>query len=132
MRTFLALLFTCLGLLLLAAGCGGGDDEDETEGGAQQEAPQPAPTGGTSVTMNENLFAPKSVTVKRGDTVKWTNDDPVGHDVTQTSGPGRKFKSGPAGGLNQDDTFTHTFTTTGRFGYVCTVHAGMEGTVVVR
>ena len=65
--------------------------------------------------------------MSKGGTVKWTNDDSVGHDVTASS-----FKSGAAGGIKQGDTFEQTFDTAGTFSYRCTVHPGMNGTVVVK
>ena len=41
------------------------------------------------------------------------------------------FKSGSAGGIGGGQTFKHAFTKAGTFSYVCTVHPGMKGTVVV-
>ena len=82
--------------------------------------------------MKNIQFSPKTVTISKGGSVKWTNDDSVGHDVTQKGGPGPSFRSGSAGGLSQGASFKHTFTTAGTFKYVCTVHPGMEGTVVVK
>jgi plastocyanin len=67
------------------------------------------------------------VTVKAGDKVTWTNKDSVGHDVT-----GDNFKSGDSGGLQNGDTFSHTFDKKGKFDYVCTVHPGMTGSVTVK
>jgi plastocyanin len=64
--------------------------------------------------------------VKAGDTVTWTNNDTVGHDVT-----GDDFGSGDPGALQNGDTFEFTFEKAGTFDYVCTVHPGMEGTVKV-
>jgi plastocyanin len=127
MRTFVALLFSCLALMLLAAGCGGGDDEEE------EAAPPPPPAAkGPTVSMKDTKFDPQSITVERGATVKWTNEDSVGHDVTKKSGPGPDFKSGSPGGLSKGDTFTRKLTTSGTYGYVCTVHPGMEGSIVVK
>jgi plastocyanin len=125
-------LVTCLALGLVAAGCGGGDDNG---GGGSSSSEQPAKpaksggggAGGAQVTMKDIKFNPGSVTVKKGGTVTWTNDDSVGHDVTADS-----FKSGDAGGIQSGQTFKHTFDKAGTFKYVCTVHPGMEGTVVVK
>jgi plastocyanin len=134
MRTWLALLFACLALGLVAAGCGD-DDDDGGGGGGGGGAATEQPSGdgggggggaGTDVTMEGIAFNPAEVTISVGDTVTWTNEDSVGHDVT-----GDDFKSGAAGGLAQGDTFEHTFEKAGTFDYVCTVHPGMEGTVKV-
>jgi copper binding plastocyanin/azurin family protein len=49
------------------------------------------------------------------------------HDVTNKS-----FKSGSAGGIEPGQSFKHKFAKAGTFKYVCTVHPGMQGTVVVK
>ena len=131
MTKFLAALFACLVFGVVAAGCGG-DDNGGGGGGGGGEQKQPATSGGgggktVDVTMKDIQFNPKTVTVPVGGTVKWTNDDSVGHDVT-----GSDFKSGAAGGLSGGDTFEQSFKKAGTFKYECTVHPGMEGTVTVK
>jgi plastocyanin len=125
----LLLVLCVVGLAL--AGCGG-DDESANK----KPAPQPSSSGGgggnPSVVMKNIQFAPASVTVKKGGTVKWTNDDSVGHDVTKKGGPGPKFSSGSAGGMQSGDTFQQKFTTAGTIQYVCTVHPNMKGTITVK
>jgi plastocyanin len=137
MKRWLALLLACLALGLVVAGCG--DDDDDSgggNGGANTE--QPADEGGgedgggedggggAEVSLEGIQFNPEEVTVKVGDSVTWTNNDSVGHDVT-----GDDFRSGDAGGMQNGDTFEQTFDEAGSFDYVCTVHSGTEGTVVV-
>jgi amicyanin len=133
MTRWLALLLACLALGLVAAGCGG-DDDDEGGGNGAATTEQPADEGGggggggggSEVSMEGIQFQPAEVTVGVGDTVTWTNDDSVAHDVTADS-----FSSGEGGGMASGDTFEQTFDEAGTFDYVCTVHPGMEGTVVV-
>jgi plastocyanin len=140
MKRWLLLLLACAALSLVVAGCGG-DDDDGGGGGAQNDE-QPAESGGgggaekesgggagggTQVAMKGIKFNPASVRVSAGDTVTWTNNDSVGHDVT-----GDGFKSGDPGGLQNGDTFKHTFPKAGTFDYVCTVHPGMAGSVKVK
>jgi plastocyanin len=138
MKKWLLLLLACLALGLVVAGCGGDDDDDG--GGDAQSSEQPAESGGggeeesggggaggTQVVMEGIKFNPASATVSAGDTVTWTNDDSVGHDVT-----GDGFKSGDPGAMQNGDTFEHTFDKAGTFDYVCTVHPGMEGSVKVK
>lgn len=137
MKRWLLLLLACVALGLVVGGCGGDDDDDD---GGAQKSEQPAESGGggdkqsgggagsgTQVVMQGIKFDPASVTVSAGDTVTWTNEDSVGHDVT-----GDGFKSGDPGGLQNGDTFEHTFDKAGTFDYVCTVHPGMEGSVKVK
>ena len=131
-KRVLVLLLGCLALALVAAGCGGDDDDNGGGGGGGggnnggAEAPA-ATSGGAQVSMKDIKFNPGTVNVKVGDTVTWTNDDSVGHDVT-----GDGFKSGDPGGLSQGDTFKHTFDKAGTFKYSCTVHPGMTGEVDVK
>jgi plastocyanin len=131
MKRWLALLLACLALGLVVAGCG---DDDDDDGGDAQTTEQPAEesggddgaNAGGEVVMKEIKFVPPELTVAAGDTVTWTNEDTVGHDVT-----GDSFSSGDAGGLQNGDTFKFTFKKAGTFDYVCTVHPGMEGSVTV-
>jgi plastocyanin len=140
MTKWLALLCACLALGLVLAGCGGDDEGggDEAAGGETTEEQPAGDEGGAaapksaSVSMKDITFEPADVTVSKGATVTWSNDDSVGHDVTKTGGPGGSFKSGSPGGMGSGDTFEHTFDTAGKIEYVCTVHPGMEGTVTVR
>jgi len=130
MMRSLALLFACLALGLVVAGCGGGDDNGDSGNADTKEQPAPKAEGeggGAAVSMKDIKFNPGEVTIKPGDTVSWTNDDSVGHDVT-----GDNFKSGDPGALQQGDTFKHKFDKAGTFDYVCTVHPGMKGTVLVQ
>jgi len=132
MTRWLALLLACMALGLVAAGCGDDDDDDGGGGGGAETTEQPAGGGdgggggGTEVSEEGTAFKPAEVTVSAGDTVTWTNNDSVAHDVTADS-----FSSGEPGGMAPGDNFKHTFQEAGTFDYVCTVHPGMEGTVVV-
>jgi plastocyanin len=137
MTRWLAMLLACLALGLMVAACGDDDDDDgggngaaTTEepagGGGDDDAGGGGGGGGSEVSMEGIAFEPAEVTVAVGDTVTWTNNDSVAHDVTADS-----FSSGEPGGMAGGDTFEHTFEEAGSFDYVCTVHPGMDGTVVV-
>jgi plastocyanin len=117
------LLVTCgvLSALLIAAGCGsGGGGSTVTSSSAL-----------TKVDMKGSQFDPETLTVKKGSTVEWVNQDSVDHDVTKNTGPGPRFSSG-SGNLGNGDTYKVTFNTPGTISYECTVHPGMTGTIVVR
>jgi plastocyanin len=130
MTRFLTLLIACLALGLVVAGCGGDDDG----GGSASTTEQPASTTGgggapksAEVSMKDISFQPETVTVAKGGTVTWKNDDSVGHDVTADG-----FKSGDPGDMGGGDTYKHTFKQSGTFDYVCSAHPGMEGKVEVK
>jgi amicyanin len=84
---------------------------------------------GVGTTQGLN-YAPASVTVAKGGKVTWTNNDPVPHTVTSTSVPsgGTSFDSG---NMNQNATYTVTFTVDGTYQYKCTYHPWMQGTITV-
>ena len=127
----------CCAAALFAAGCGSDKSSSSSSSSGSSTKEKTTASGGggggstVAVSMKNIAFSPASVTVKKGGTVKWTNDDSVGHDVTEESGPGPKFKSGSAGGLQGGDTFQQKFTTAGTVKYVCTVHPGMTGQLTI-
>jgi plastocyanin len=82
--------------------------------------------GTHTVTLHEIRFHPASLTIKRGETVKWVwRDSGVEHNVT---GPG--FHSH----TQENGSFRVRFNRRGTFRYRCTIHEaeGMRGKVVVR
>jgi len=98
------------------------------------------PTAGSAATVTVTVngsyysffFTPASVTIHRGDTVRWSWNS-SGHSTTSGS-PGMPNGLWDSGILNQGATFSHTFNTAGTFPYYCTVHGqccGMVGTVRV-
>lgn len=71
-------------------------------------------------------YAPATVTIRVGDTVTWTNRDPVEHTATATNG------SFDTGLIAPDGSARIRFTRAGTYAYLCTPHPDMRGTVVVR
>ena len=70
---------------------------------------------------------PRSASVKVGETVTWVNSSRIPHDVVATSGA--SFESDVfAPGM----TFSFSPMRPGAISYVCTLHQGMSGTLVVR
>ena len=76
------------------------------------------------VSMRNMQFSPKTLRVKKGTVVEWTNDDMVPHTATSSS-----FDSGS---LGRGQSWQHTFTAAGRFHYTCTFHPLMKGTIIVK
>jgi plastocyanin len=74
--------------------------------------------------QSEYGFSPSSLTVASGDTVTWTNDGSLPHDV---SGSGLS-----SGTLSPGQNYSHTFKSPGSFSYVCSIHPFMKGSVTVR
>lgn len=82
---------------------------------------------GSAVNSTALYYSPDNITVVIGvnNTVTWTNNDDVTHTVTADNGA---FDSGY---LNQGQTWTYTFTTSGVYAYHCSIHPWMTGTVIV-
>jgi len=85
---------------------------------------------GTGIQQSLN-YQPASVTVAKGGTVTWTNNDyQIPHTVTSVSVPsgGSSFDSGQ---MNYTATFKVTFSVDGTYNYVCSYHPWMHGSVIV-
>lgn len=83
-----------------------------------------------AVTKNVNIrkagFAPNTVTIDVGDSVKWTNRDTVNHQVVANSGA---FAS-PV--LRPNQSYTFTFEASGNYGYRDAIEPAERGTVRVQ
>jgi plastocyanin len=79
-----------------------------------------------AVAIADFAFSPATLTITAGDTVTWTNEDPVVHTATSATGA---FDSGD---LAQGESFSLTFTTPGTYAYLCTPHPSMTGQIVVQ
>ena len=77
-----------------------------------------------AVTIKDFAFQPQSVTIEKGGTVTWTNQDGVAHDV--------KFSDGGSPDLKKGGTYSKTFDKVGKFDYICEIHPTMKGTVIVK
>ena len=119
-------------------------------GAAQQPAEEPAPTATTStdepdlatasatkrqqakaagsltVSIGDNFYSPRNVTIDVGDTITWRNNGAAQHSATADDG---SFDTGVFGpGASR----SHKFNSAGSFPYFCTVHGqAQSGTVTV-
>lgn len=92
-----------------------------------QVPPAPVAPAQVSVDILNYQYVPKTITVKVGTTVTWTNRDTVPHTVTVTGANG-----GPDSTLfRQNETYSYTFDKAGTFDYYCKPHPYMKGSVVV-
>lgn len=110
MRRVARLLLVPLALVATVAACGGDDDS----GSASAEP--------GVVTVKDNKFDPKAMTVSVGDTVTWKFTGASAHNVTFDDFNSTLMKTG---------TFKHTFDKAGTYTYTCTIHSGMKGTIEV-
>lgn len=82
-------------------------------------APQP-----DMIQVWDNFFMPQTYNVAPGDTVWWVWSGRVQHDVRFGDG-------GPSSQILLIGDFRRAFPNAGRFDYICTLHGGMVGTIVV-
>ncbi len=97
-----------------------GQTDDGTNGGDEDQ-------GEASVNIDNMQFSPGTITVKRGTTVTWTNNDSLTHTVT----PDSETDEFRGSSLSPGETYAVTFNTTGTYNYHCQPHPHMTGTVTV-
>jgi plastocyanin len=121
MKTFLLVASVlALAAVLLASPASGGRGK-----------PQGTASKRTSVSVKDDFFSPKTKRVSSGTTVtwRWRGSDP--HNVRFRKVPSGASKRGSH--TQESGRFSRTFSTRGRYRYVCTIHedVGMTGTVRV-
>jgi len=137
----LALLAAGLAALaLVTAGCGDDDNGDDNGGGDQAAAPttktETAPAqqetipASVTVSIGDNFYKPKKLTLHVGQAIKWKNEGAVAHTVTSDGDSTVKFDSG---NLDPRGVYALRPTTRGELSYYCTIHgkAVQSGAVTV-
>jgi plastocyanin len=101
-----------LAATFVAAGCGGTGSS--------------APVATTAVSMAKSYrFDPKTIEIKAGQTVTWTNNDNFTHTVKVDGQHDHKVDRGHSVSI--------TFEEPGTYRYICTLHShDMRGTVIVQ
>ena len=133
-----ALLVAATACLVLGCSGSGGDGGEGPAGPGPNPVNDPVspPAASASVAMTmtgdgygaeAGRFSPANVTVTPSGTVTWSNATSVVHNVTFTTAGAPENITNMANGAAQ-----RVFPTAGTFGFHCTNHAGMEGTVTVR
>jgi plastocyanin len=131
----LALLLLTIGL----AACGSDDDTTAssdspgTSAAASDDAGGYGGGGGDAAEQGEEdevyakdfAFSPKTLTVEKGATVTFENQDGTAHTFTGDDG------SFDAGTVEPGKKATHTFDEAGSFSFHCEIHPSMKGTIEV-
>src|ERR1700723_3461923 len=106
----------------------GGLKYDTTPKYAAPSSSAPVQSGVVPVAYRNIAIDPDTIRVKVGSTIKWTNYDPVEHNVTSKSGP-IQFASKDFG---EGKVVEFKMTKPGIIHYLCTIHpATMNGTIEV-
>jgi plastocyanin len=139
MRTSIKVIAACALTALALAACGGSSGGSSGSGNAPPASipssattssaatsATAAPAGATTITISNFAFGPASLTVRPGATITVINTDSARHDVD--SDDTTSFNTTPV----SSDTFTFTAPMTpGSYGYHCSVHPSMKGTLIV-
>jgi len=89
-------------------------------------APAPISAAGPQIEIKHHKYLPATLTVPVGSTVTWINRDDDVHTVVSTA---QKFNSR---GIDNDETFSQTFSAPGTYEYFCTLHPLMTAKVIVK
>lgn len=100
---------------------------------AQGEAPPPVQppaeenpvAAAADIDMLDFVFDPVTYTVPLGGSITWVNRGAALHTATAVDG------SFDSGFLTTGQSFTETFDQAGTYDYLCTIHPGMVGTIIV-
>jgi plastocyanin len=128
-RTRPLLALTATAVLALATACSGGSES-------------PKAASGPSVELKLLAFSPAELRVPAGSTVTWRNGEAITHTVTSgavrgvDAGTGLRTGQDPDGRFDhrlstKGATFSHRFTDPGTYSYFCSIHQGMNASVVV-
>jgi len=96
---------------------------------AQVSPPEPQ-DGVTDVSISGLAFEPRSVTIRAGESVRWTNLESVPISHSSTSGePGDPDGVWDSGTLSPGESFSETFDEPGEFIYYCRFHPNVPAMV---
>lgn len=101
---------------------------DHSAKSSQSSQPRMAVQETNAVTYKGFAVVQKSIKVKKGTTVTWTNEDSAKHDVTPDTETD-EFKTSELFG--KGETYSVTFNTVGTYAYKCSPHPYMKGTIEV-
>lgn len=83
--------------------------------------------GSMTISQKDNTFSEKKVTIAAGESITFSNEDEVTHNIhSQTEGS--EFDSGS---MKPGENFTQTFANAGKVKVRCAIHPKMKMTVMV-
>ncbi len=127
------ILIFILTLALLLTACNSNKDSKTTASTTTQQIPDSKeplesstqPSQSVSVAIQGNKFSPSSLKIKVGSIVTWTNMDSVPHNVKSSDG------TLDSPDLFKGDSWSFTFTKSGTYNYICSIHPFMKGSITV-
>lgn len=77
----------------------------------------------------KNVFKPDSIIIKKGETVKWVNNDETAHVFSSMQFIGKKGIKSPS--VEPGKNYEFKFEEAGEYFYICFIHRGMIGKITV-
>ena len=97
-------------------------------GACLPKAEKPSEGSGLSVAIRDCAFGPTILHAPTGATITWTNEDYLPHAV---AGAGWSANTEPFGKFDPGTSVSRTFAAPGIYAYMCHLHPGMTGIVIV-
>jgi len=79
-----------------------------------------------SVHIDNFTFTPQEITITRGTTLTWINEDDIPHAIVASN---KAFRSKA---MDTEQNFSFTFSEPGTYEYFCSLHPHMQGKVIVK
>jgi len=121
------ILIVVLVTFIVVCGCTSNSPSSPPPATTQTQVP-----GATMVNIQNFAFNPASITVPKGTTVTWVNQDTANHQIVNDAqgsiAQGAIFTSNS---LAKDARYSFTFDTPGTYPYHCSIHPSMKATVIV-
>lgn len=76
-----------------------------------------------TVTILNFSFSPSSLTIKKGESVTWLNEDSAPHAIN--------FETFSSDTFSKGESYSKTFNEAGSFNYYCSIHPSMIGKIIV-
>jgi plastocyanin len=125
MKKFYSLLITLIVALMILPGCSSGAPANSsTNAPYSNQSVVPSTDNKAAIAIKGFAFSPKELSINKGDTVTWTNEDSAVHNVV-----GGILKSKD---LAKGESFSYTFADVGTYDYICTYHPSMKGKIIVK
>ena len=97
----------------------------QTQSSQPKTSSNKALSGHVYIDIVNYSFSPQAITIKEGTIVTWTNKDSVAHTVTaDINGP-------TSNQLGKGQTYSYKYSVAGIYGYHCSIHRNMTGTIIV-
>jgi plastocyanin len=117
-----------LAAVLAVSGCGGGGAAKKASSSGSA-APAAAPRSGTVAVAIANFkFKPATIAIRKGSSVRWTNNDAAPHSATGDDNAAGPFDTGR---LGKGQSKSVTFSKPGTYAYHCVYHPFMTAKLVV-